>query len=59
MESYKRYRLLDVDYSINSNIPNADWSENEIVCEVFWAPREKKLIGRSISCTIILRTSFR
>ena len=63
MEIYKRYitngTLLDLDYSIDANIPNADCSENEIVCEVFWAPREKKLIGRSISCTIILRTSFR
>ena len=51
--------ILDDDNSIDANIPNVDCSENEIVCKVFWAPREKKLIGRSISCTMILRTSFR
>ena len=43
MESNKRYRLLDFDYSIDANIPNADCSESGIVCEVFWAPREKSL----------------
>ena len=52
MESYKRCD----DNSIDANIPNVECSENEIVCKVFWAPREKKLIGRSISCTMILRT---
>ena len=34
---------MDVDYSIDANIPNVDCSENEIVCKVFWAPREKSL----------------